>query len=173
MIGTLAFGTAPGADAFPSVDALRRECRALARKRALLAAASSLVPLPGVDLLTDVALLTRVIERINAHFGLDEAQVGRLTAAHQAAIYRLMAATGGTLAARLTRPGLIVVILRAIGIRLTAMEAVRFVPVAGQIIAAGIGYWSFNTLAQRHIRHCEALQQALAADSHAPSPFPS
>ena len=45
--------------------------------------------------------------------------------------------------------------LRAIGIRLSAMEAVHVVPFVGQIIAAAIGYWSFNYVAQRHIRQCE------------------
>lgn len=169
MISSLPFPAIPGTPDSLEVADLRRECRSLVRRRALVAAASSLVPLPGVDLVTDLTLLSRVIERINEHFGLDEAQIGRLTPTRQVAIYRLMAATGGTLAAYLTRPGLLIAILRAIGIRLTAMEAVRLVPVAGQIIAAGIGYWSFNFLAQRHIRHCEALQQALAAESQPPA----
>ena len=157
MIANLRFAAAP-----QEVADLQRECRALARRRALLAAASSLLPIPGIDLVADVALLTRVIERINSHFGFDEAHIGRLSAARQAAMYRLMATAGDTLAARLTRPGLVVAILRMIGVRLTVMEASRLVPVAGQLLAAGIGYWSFNYVAQRHIRRCQALQRELA-----------
>ena len=136
---------------------LRQECRAMARRRALLAAATSLIPVPGIDLATDLALMTRVIARINEHFGLSEAQLGRLSSQRQALVYRLLANAGGTLAARLTTPLLVGRIVRLVGIRLTAMEAARLVPVAGQIVAAGIGYWSVNTVAMRHIAHFERI----------------
>ena len=56
---------------------LRQECRAMARRRALLGAVTSLIPVPGIDLATDLALMTKVIERINQHFGLSEAQIGQ------------------------------------------------------------------------------------------------
>ena len=147
---------------------LRQECRAMARRRALLAAATSLIPVPGIDLATDLALMTRVIARINEHFGLSEAQLGRLSSQRQALVYRLLANAGGTLAARLTTPLLVGRIVRLVGIRLTAMEAARLVPVAGQLVAAGIGYWSVNTVAMRHIAHCERIVAELAAQGSAP-----
>jgi len=147
---------------------LRQECRAMARRRALLAAANSLIPVPGIDLATDLALMTRVIARINEHFGLSEAQLGRLSSQRQALVYRLLANAGGTLAARLTTPLLVGRIVRLVGIRLTAMEAARLVPVAGQLVAAGIGYWSVNTVAMRHIAHCERIVAELAAQGSAP-----
>mgnify|MGYP001764736743 CR=1 FL=1 len=59
-----------------------------------MAAASSLVPVPGVDLVTDLALLTRLIGRINDHFGLSEAQLARLSPARQALAYRLLTGAG-------------------------------------------------------------------------------
>lgn len=157
MTATLNAGLWTTAGAAESGLLLRRECRALARRRALLAAASSLVPLPGVDLVTDIALLTRLIGRINEHFGLTEAQIGSLSGQRQALLYRLLAKAGGTLARRLTTPVLVGRIVRLAGVRLTAMEATRLVPIAGQVVAAGIGYWTFNTIALRHIVHCERI----------------
>ena len=137
----------------------------MARRRALLAAATSLIPVPGIDLATDLALMTKVIERINQHFGLSEAQIGQYSSQRQALVYRLLANAGGTLAARLTTPLLVGRIVRLVGIRLTAMEAARLVPVAGQIVAAGIGYWSVNTVAMRHIAHCERVVSELQRQS--------
>ena len=165
MIGTARLeGALWGAfAASASTDELRQACRALARRRALLAAASSLVPVPGVDLVADLALLTRLIGRINDHFGLSEAQLARLSPARQALAYRLLTGAGGTLARRLTTPVLIGRLLRLAGIRLTAMEAARLVPLAGQLAAAGIGYWTFRTLALRHIAQCERIAAALNA----------
>ena len=129
----------------------------MARRRALLGAVTSLIPVPGIDLATDLALMTKVIERINQHFGLSEAQIGQYSSQRQALVYRLLANAGGTLTARLTTPLLVGRIVRLVGIRLTAMEAARLVPVAGQLVAAGIGYWSVNTVAMRHIAHCERI----------------
>ena len=48
-------------------------------------------------------------------------------------------------------------IVRVVGVRLTTMQALRLVPIAGQLVAAGIGYWSVNTVAMRHIAHCERI----------------
>ena len=158
-------GVASVAQAALPGDALRQECRQLARRRALLAAASSLVPIPGVDLAADIALLTHTIARINGHFGLTEAQINGLSAQRQATLYALLTKGGGTLATRLTTAGLIGRILQKIGLRLTAMELVRIVPVAGQLVAAGIGYWSFNYVAISHIVRCEKVVAQLATDS--------
>ena len=133
----------------------------MARRRAALAAATSLIPIPGIDLATDLALMARLIDRINEHFGLTEAQIGRLSKQRQALVYRLLAGAGGTLAARLTTPVLIGRIVRVVGLRLTTMQAARLVPVAGQLVAAGIGYWSVNTVAMRHIAHCERIVDEL------------
>lgn len=158
-----------------STESLRRECRAMARRRAALAAATSLIPVPGIDLATDLAMLTRLINRINEHFGLSEEQIGRLSSQRQALVYRLLAGAGGTLAARLTTPALVARIVRIVGLRLTTMEAARLVPIAGQLIAAGIGYWSINTVAMRHIAHCERLMSELqapgAGNRACPRPF--
>ncbi len=161
MTATLAAGAWTPADTADSGLQLRRECRAMARRRALLAAATSLIPVPGIDLATDLAVLTRVINRINEHFGLSEAQIGRLSGQKRALAYRLLAGVGGTLAARLTTPALIARIVRVAGVRLTAMEAARLVPVAGQLVAAGIGYWSINAVAMRHIAQCERIAAEL------------
>lgn len=129
----------------------------MARRRAALAAATSLIPIPGIDLATDLALMTRLIERINEHFGLSEAQIDQLSTQRQALVYRLLAGAGGTLAARLTTPMLIGRIVRVAGLRLTTMQAARLVPVAGQLVAAGIGYWSVKMVAMRHIADCERI----------------
>ena len=144
-----------------SIESLRKDCKSLARRRAALAAATSLIPVPGIDLATDLALMARLIDRINEHFGLTDAQIGRLSRQRQALVYRLLAGAGGTLAARLTTPVLIGRIVRVVGLRLTTMQAARLVPVAGQLVAAGIGYWSVNTVAMRHIAHCERIVDEL------------
>ena len=52
------------------VDGIARRCRGIVRTRAVASATVALVPIPGLDLVADVALLARMIERINCEFGL-------------------------------------------------------------------------------------------------------
>ena len=51
------------------VAAVHRARRLIGRK-ALMAAAASAVPLPGVDWMADAALLSRLVPQISAEFGL-------------------------------------------------------------------------------------------------------
>jgi uncharacterized protein (DUF697 family) len=53
-------------------------CRRLVTARSLAAAATSVVPIPGIDIATDVALLTRLLTQINERFGLSEKQIERM-----------------------------------------------------------------------------------------------
>jgi len=151
--GVRAEGRAVAAD----LDSLREECRALVRKRAVMAAAVSFVPIPGVDFITDVAVLVNLLPEINARFGLSEAQVERLSPARKAIAYRLMVTAGGALARKLTTTQLLSTVLRRAGIRLGFMEASRLVPLIGQGVAAIVAYIALTQLAYRHIDECRAL----------------
>jgi uncharacterized protein (DUF697 family) len=149
-------GQPPGA--YPlDLDQVRRECRALVKRRAALAASVSFIPLPGVDLITDVAVLLKLLPEINTRFGLDDAQIKTLSPARKALAYQLMVGTGGFLAKRITASQMLSMTVQRIGVRLSVMEATRFVPIVGQAAAAGIAFFALNHLANKHIDECAAL----------------
>ena len=62
----------------PALEAAVRRARSLLHRRALVAAAASTVPVPGLDWAVDAALLSRLLPRINAEFGLSPAQIDAL-----------------------------------------------------------------------------------------------
>lgn len=66
-----------------------------------MAASVSFLPLPGVDFITDVAVLVQLLPEINARFGITEAQVERLSPQGRILAYRLMVGPGAMLASRL------------------------------------------------------------------------
>ena len=66
------------ADANPALAARVRYCRRLLNRRALVAAAASAVPIPGLDWAVDAALLSRLVPEINAQFGLTPEQLDKL-----------------------------------------------------------------------------------------------
>ena len=59
------------------IAAVARQCRRLVTQRALLAAGVAAVPVPGIDWITDVGMLLKVIPEINQKFGLTPEQIER------------------------------------------------------------------------------------------------
>ena len=58
------------------LDAVERRCRRLATQRALLAAGVAVVPIPGIDWVTDIGVLLKALPEVNAAFGLTPAEGG-------------------------------------------------------------------------------------------------
>jgi uncharacterized protein (DUF697 family) len=59
-----------------ALTAAVRRGRKLLHRRALIAAAAGAMPVPGLDWAVDAALLSRLIPKINAEFGLLPDQLG-------------------------------------------------------------------------------------------------
>ncbi len=144
-----------------SYAVLKAQCLGMARRRAALAGLSSLIPIPGIDLLTDVALLMSVIEEVSRRYGLTAKQIEALSPNRKALAFRLTTSAGGFLAARLTASQTFALILRRAGLRLGVMEASRLAPIVGQITAVLISYFTLTWLARKHIEECESITAQL------------
>lgn len=134
-------------------DAIVR-ARKLLRRKALTGAVTSMVPIPGVDWLVDASLITRVIPQINAEFGLTPAQISRLDPGRQERLQKAIATVGAMMIGRLVTKEVVLQVLRRAGVRMTSKQAVKYVPVAGQLAAAGLGYAALRYLGEQHIRDC-------------------
>ncbi|MEJ7686439.1 MAG: hypothetical protein WKG52_05265 [Variovorax sp.] len=152
------------------IAAVQRSRRLIARK-ALVAAAASAVPLPGVDWAADAALLTRLIPQISAEFGLSVTQIDRLTPLQRERVQKAASAAGALLVGKLITRELLVALARHAGIRLTARQAAKYVPIAGQVVSAALGYAALRTLGELHIRDC--VQVARSAGHLLAPPEPS
>ncbi len=143
------------------IDAVVRQCRRLVTKRALVAAGVAIVPIPGVDWVTDVAVLMRLIPEINRAFGLTPEQVERLAPDRRLVIYKTISAGGGLLVGRLVTRELIVKLLKLVGVRLTTQQAAKYVPIAGQAVSAALTFSSLKFVAEQHIQQCVAVSRQL------------
>ena len=143
------------------IDAVVRHCRRLVGRRALVAAGVSIVPLPGVDWVTDVAVLMQLIPEINRAFGLTPEQIERLAPDRRVVVYKAITAGGGLLIGRLVTRELVMRMLRVVGVRLTTQQAAKFVPVAGQVVSAALTYSSLRYVCEQHIQQCVAVSKQL------------
>lgn len=144
------------------IEAVARECRRLVTKRALLGAGVALVPVPGIDWVTDVGILMKLIPDINRAFGLTEEQIERLAPDRKVVVYKAISAGGSMLIGRLVTRELVMTMLRLVGVRLTAQQAAKVVPIAGQAISAALTYSALKYVCEQHIRQCMAVARLIA-----------
>lgn len=143
------------------IDAVARKCRKLATRRALISAGASVVPIPGVDVAVDIGVLMSMIEDINAAFGLTPEQIERLAPRRKLFAYKAVMAVGSSLIGRVVTRELVIKALKTVGVRLTAKQAARAVPFAGQVVAASLSFAALKYLGDRHIADCVQVADTL------------
>jgi len=153
----------------PALAAAAHRARKLLHKRALVAAAASVVPVPGLDWAMDAALLSRLLPRINAEFGLTPEQLDRLDPAKREQVQKAVAMVGSVLIGKFITRDVVLKLTSAVGLRLSTKQAAKYVPLAGQAISATLGYATLRYLGEQHIRDCMQVVQTAQLSLPAPS----
>lgn len=151
-----------------ALEAAIDRSRRLLHQRALIASVASAVPVPGLDWAVDAALLSRLIPQINTEFGLTPAQIDRLTPDKREQVQKAVSMVGSVLIGKFITRELILRATQAVGVRLTAKQAAKYVPIAGQAVSAALGYATLRYLGEQHLRDC--VQVAKAAQLTLPAP---
>ncbi|GAB2860302.1 hypothetical protein GCM10027277_31110 [Pseudoduganella ginsengisoli] len=142
---------------------VRDRCRRLVQRRAAVSAGIAAVPLPGLDVVTDLRLFATLIEDINREFGLTPEQVGRLQPELKIRAYEAAVSVGGAMVGRyITREIILKLLQRSAG-KAVAKQATRFVPFAGQAASAAIGFFAFRQIGYQHVEACASVARALMA----------
>jgi uncharacterized protein (DUF697 family) len=142
---------------------VRDSCRKLVRKRAAVSAGVAAVPLPGVDVLSDLATFALLVEEVNQAFGLTPVQIERLQPRLRIIAYEAAAAIGGMLVGKIVTRELVLRVFKKSGIKLASKSLARFVPLAGQLASAAIGYVLFQKMGYQHVEACVKVAQEVAA----------
>ncbi len=140
----------------------RQACRKLVTQRAMVAAGAAMVPIPGLDVIADVALLSKLITQINGHFELSEAQIEHLSPAKRVATYKAVGFVGNALIGRVVTQAVIVHVLKTVGVRMTTKQVTKYVPIAGQAISAVLAFSAMRHVCHKHIDDCVRVRQQLA-----------
>ncbi len=149
-------------------DALQRK-RKVAQERippyaGLAAANGSLNPVPGLDLAADVSLLLKLGEEIASIYGLTSSQfdyIKRLLGPR--ALPSLLAKVAQFGTRYLAREGL-VGLLKRLASREVSRQSTRWIPMAGPLIAAGIGWQSTFMLGEQLVDEAESLAAEILND---------
>ena len=147
------------------LERVRERCRNLVRSKALRSAGMAAIPIPGVDLVSDLTMFANVIEEVNLAFGLTPAQIERLQPRLKIIAYQAIGSIGGMMVGKLVTRELVMQILKRSGAKLAAKSATKIVPIAGSVAAAAIGFVLFRQMGYQHVEACakvarEVVQQA-------------
>ncbi|ODS60736.1 MAG: hypothetical protein ABS38_12185 [Acidovorax sp. SCN 68-22] len=159
---------APPAPADAAIEAAALRARSLLKRRALVAAAASAVPVPGMDWAVDAALLSRLLPQISAEFGLTPEQLDALDPHKREQVQKAVAMVGSVLIGKFITRDLVLKAVRALGVRMTTRQLSKYIPLAGQAVSAALGYATLRFLGEQHIRDCMTV--ARIAQLRLPAP---
>ncbi|MGF6353340.1 uncharacterized protein (DUF697 family) [Paenibacillus sp. 4624] len=136
------------------LEQVRKECRTMVRKRATASAGSTLVPLPGTDVIADVGMLMQLLPAINNKFGLSQKQLDGMDPETKSMIYGFVMSIGSKIIGRMVTKELVVQVLKRVGIRVATKSVAKFVPFAGQGLAAALSFTAMRYVGNKHIDDC-------------------
>jgi len=135
--------------------------KSLVNRRAALASASVLVPIPGFDLAADVGALMQLIPEINHAFGLTPDQIEALNPSRRALVYQAILVAGSALIGKIVTAELMFVALKKAGMKVTVKQVAKYVPVAGQALSAAMSFVALKYVCHQHIRDCLRVVEIL------------
>lgn len=144
------------------LDTIRAQCRKLVNRRSLMSAGAAVVPVPGLDIGTDVAILMKLLPAINEKFGLAPDQVGQLSPDLQKIVIVGGASMGmGLIGKALTSDRIITLLMRFGAKRIATKSVVKYVPVIGSAISATVSYYLLRKVGNAHIDECYSVARKI------------
>lgn len=140
---------------------VRRDCRRMCRNRARAAAAIAAVPIPGAGIAGDVALLLQLIPAVNRAFGLAPEQLERLDSPMRIAVQRVLRRAGARFVGMAVTREMVIDALARMSVQLAASSALKYVPVAGTVVAGTLAYHAFRAVGYAHVDDCTRVVRAL------------
>ena len=137
-----------------ALEAAVKRSRKLLNKRAMVAAAASAVPVPGLDWMVDAAMLSKLIPEINKEFGLTPQQLDQLEPKKRDQVQKAVTMVGSVLIGKFISRDLVIKAATKIGVRLTTKQVAKYVPLAGQLVSAAVGYAAIRYFGEEHMKDC-------------------
>jgi uncharacterized protein (DUF697 family) len=144
----------------PELDRIRADCEALVRKRALVSAGVAVVPVPLLDVVVDASILTVLVPEISRRFGLAPEQIEAFDPETRQLAWGEIARRGSQFLGLVVTRALVRQSIQGMATKIISRQVAKFVPLGGQLVAAGLGYFVMRKIAYRHIEDCYAVAVA-------------
>lgn len=147
------------------LERVRRECHGMVTARAGISGGAAVVPLPGLDVATDVGLLMALLPEVNRRFGLSPEQIDRYDLHTKSFLSRAVIKTGAKTVGKLLTKELVVQLLKRVGIRVATKQVVKYIPFLGQAAAAALSFGAMKLVGDKHVADCYEVARRVLEDS--------
>ncbi|CAM4218311.1 hypothetical protein VRRI112168_18155 [Vreelandella rituensis] len=141
-------------ESLEDLEAVKKSCQSLVTKSSRLSAGAAIIPIPGVDIGSDVAILMRLIPAINQKFGLSPEQIDSLDTESKLFVMTAISNTGSKMAGKYITKKLIVLLLNKTAGKVAAKGVAKFAPFVGSAVAGGISFTAMKYMGNSHIEDC-------------------
>lgn len=148
-------------ESLEELEAIKQSCRSMVTKSSSLSAGTAVIPIPGLDIGSDVAILMRLIPKINEKFGLTPEQINSLDTESKLFVMTVISNTGSKMAGKYITKALIMTLLSRMGVKVASKGVAKFVPFVGSAVAGSISFAAMKYMGNSHVEDC--YQIALAA----------
>ncbi|AVI62518.1 hypothetical protein [Halomonas sp. GFAJ-1] len=142
------------------LEAVKKACHAMVTKSSGLSAGSAMIPIPGLDIGSDVAILMRLIPKINEKFGLSPEQIDGMDTESKLFVMTAISNTGSKMAGKYITKKLIVMLLSKMGVKVASKGVAKFVPLVGSAVAGSISFTAMKYMGNSHIEDCYEIALA-------------
>ncbi|WP_374574563.1 hypothetical protein [Acinetobacter sp.] len=144
-----------------NLELIRAECLELAKKRAYCSAGAAIVPVPFFDVVIDVGILSQLIPDINARFGLSPEQISVYDPATKQVHWHELRKRGVEFSGLVVARTAVKKSINNAAAKYITKQVTKFIPLGGQAIAAGLGYFVMKKVADAHIEDCYRLAKSI------------
>jgi hypothetical protein len=117
----------------------------------------------------------QLLPAINNKFGLSQKQLDGMDPETKSMIYGFVMSIGSKVIGRMVTKELVVQLLKRVGIRVATKSVAKFVPLAGQGLAAALSFTAMRYVGNKHVDDCyEVVKRMLEQSEQIPGePAPS
>ncbi len=152
-------------ESIEDLERVKKECQSLVTKRASLSAGAAIIPVPGVDLGSDIAILMEMIPTINKRFGLDPEQIAELDTDMKILVMTAISNIGSKFAGKVITKKVVAKAVTKIAGKAAAKNVAKYVPVVGQVVAGSISFGGMKFIGNSHVEECYKIVMKILDDN--------
>jgi len=134
----------------------RIACERYVSIAAAASAANAINPIPGADIAVDLSVLVKLFSEIREAYGLND---GFLEKLKQSAI-PVVARLSNNVVQYAAKEGILLLIKNTLS-RQAVKAASKYIPIIGQVIAAGLGYGITSNIGNYYLDECHELARQI------------
>ncbi|WP_104471770.1 hypothetical protein [Acinetobacter indicus] len=134
-----------------NLEQVRADCLELVKKRAYVSAGAAVIPVPFLDVVIDVGILSQLIPEINARFGLSPEQVSVYDPETKQIHWQELRKRGIEFSGLVVARTAVKKSLNNVAAKVITKQVTKFIPLGGQLVAASLGYFVMKKVAEAHV----------------------